>query len=66
MNEQEITKLFNELIGLRTAVKMFGLTKHQVTYYRSKSTPDLGTMLQLLYKAGKINIIANEPTTGTE
>lgn len=66
MNEQEIIKLFTEILEQRSAGEVLGVSRHLINNYRNKDTPKLGTMLELLFKAGKITITANGIEGGKE
>ena len=66
MDEQQITDMFKAILAERSAVQVLGVTKFAVNNYRNKNMPTLGTMMELLLKAGKITITANEPEGTTK
>jgi hypothetical protein len=65
MNEEQIIEMFNEILERRSAVKELGISRFIVNNYRNKNSPTLGTMMELLLRAGKITITTNEPEATT-
>ncbi len=55
MTEQEIKDAFYEILNTRGAGIKAGLTKFQVHNYK-RTEPTIGTMLELLWKADKLEM----------
>ena len=66
MDEQQITQMFTTILHDRTAGEVLGLNRFSLNNYRNKKLPELGLMIALLLKAGKITITANEPEGTTK
>lgn len=60
MTTQEIEILFTDTINRKDASKVTDLSKHSLYKYRHGTVPTLGTMMEVLYKAGKIKVEKNE------
>lgn len=60
MSEEQIKDLFIDVISQKEASKIPGLTKHKLYHYRHSDPPSLGTMLEVLFRANKISITADE------
>jgi hypothetical protein len=66
MSESDIIKFFESELAIKGSANRLNLDKHKLNAYRNKDFPKLGTILEILYKAGLVKITTNEPEAGTE
>jgi hypothetical protein len=56
MTEDRIKELFYQAIAERGVYKKLGWTMSKVSNYKTRLEPELGIMLEVLYKLNKISI----------